>query len=189
MIGRTIASGIGLAREAALSKKDSKEAENKDVQTRTEGTESGNVESSLLTPDPLRPTSSSGGMQQDHDDHNEQNEYLWDLDDIQRAEMGVSQPFTSAQNEEELIQEFQRMHPPPYTEKTGQLPCPVCIPQRRPRHRTRGFIRAYAPVLKQVGIDQAMFLDFIAGFEQAIKVCSRVVYRDLSNSDHRCTRP
>ncbi|KAK0880999.1 hypothetical protein LTR87_005120 [Friedmanniomyces endolithicus] len=41
------------------------------------------------------------------------------------------------------------------------LPLPVIIPQRRPRNKTRGFVRAYAPVLADSDIDQATFLSFL----------------------------
>ncbi|KAJ3960526.1 hypothetical protein N0V92_002850 [Colletotrichum tropicale] len=38
---------------------------------------------------------------------------------------------------------------------------PVVLPQRRPKTRVRGFVRAYAPVLAAAGIDEEAFLDFI----------------------------
>ncbi|KAI5263420.1 hypothetical protein E4T47_09025 [Aureobasidium subglaciale] len=53
-----------------------------------------------------------------------------------------------------------------YCQKTvllsaGQLTLPVVLPQRRPRDRSRGFIRAYAPMLQDVSIDQTTWLDFL----------------------------
>lgn len=61
--------------------------------------------------------------------------------------------------------------PPPYTSNSeiprAQLSVPVVLPQRRPKNRTRGFIRAYAPALGDCGIDQAMFIDFLATAEKA----------------------
>ena len=50
------------------------------------------------------------------------------------------------------------------------LELPVIIPQRRPRQRSRGFLRAYAPLLEGNQIDQAMFLGFLNGFDEEIKV-------------------
>ncbi|KAK4545486.1 hypothetical protein LTR36_002836 [Oleoguttula mirabilis] len=47
------------------------------------------------------------------------------------------------------------------------LPCPVILPQRRPRKKARGFVRAYAPVLANSGIDQATFLSFLKSFHQS----------------------
>ncbi|EPE10962.1 fad binding domain protein [Ophiostoma piceae UAMH 11346] len=51
-----------------------------------------------------------------------------------------------------------------------RLPCPVIIPQRRPRNKSRGFVRAYAPVLGEcAGIDQDVFLRFLKDWHQASK--------------------
>jgi hypothetical protein len=47
----------------------------------------------------------------------------------------------------------------------SQIPLPVILPQRRPKDRTRGFVRAYAPVLENVGIDQATWLAFLGTFQ------------------------
>jgi hypothetical protein len=65
--------------------------------------------------------------------------------------------------------EFIRNHPPPrYSEQTPtpRLPMPVVLPQRRPKDRSRGFIRAYAPLLENCGIDQATWLEFLDSFER-----------------------
>ena len=73
----------------------------------------------------------------------------------------------------QLTDAFMKSHPPPaYTASVqtgGKLPCPVIIPQRRPRDKKRGFVRAYAPVLEDCGIDQATFLDFLKTFHAASK--------------------
>ncbi|KAI1141420.1 hypothetical protein F5Y05DRAFT_409976 [Hypoxylon sp. FL0543] len=50
----------------------------------------------------------------------------------------------------------------------GPLPYPVILPQRRPKNRARGFVRAYAPDLMRVGIDQATFMAFLQGFEKSV---------------------
>lgn len=71
----------------------------------------------------------------------------------------------------ELVQSFVEQHPPPYTPVRGRLPCPVIIPQRRPKNKSRGFVRAYAPMLMNCGIDQATFLDFLKAFHKASQVC------------------
>ncbi|TQN70063.1 Reticulocyte-binding protein 2-like protein a [Colletotrichum shisoi] len=49
------------------------------------------------------------------------------------------------------------------------LPLPVILPQRRPENRARGFLRAYAPLLADVGIDENTFLDFIDTFNKALE--------------------
>ncbi|OTB03656.1 hypothetical protein M426DRAFT_321579 [Hypoxylon sp. CI-4A] len=50
----------------------------------------------------------------------------------------------------------------------GPLPYPVILPQRRPKDRTRGFVRAYAPDLMRAGIDEPTFLAFLDGFAKAL---------------------
>ncbi|KAF3354380.1 hypothetical protein VdG1_07612 [Verticillium dahliae VDG1] len=45
----------------------------------------------------------------------------------------------------------------------------VVLPQRRPKNRARGFVRAYAPVLNTAGIDQATFLDFVDTFNKSLE--------------------
>ncbi|EME48420.1 hypothetical protein DOTSEDRAFT_67464 [Dothistroma septosporum NZE10] len=47
------------------------------------------------------------------------------------------------------------------------LPVPVVLPQRRPRKKARGFVRAYAPVLDNCGIDQDTFLRFLKNFHNS----------------------
>ena len=50
---------------------------------------------------------------------------------------------------------------------SGPLPCPVIIPQRRPRNKSRGFLRAYAPALADCGISQEVFLQFLKNFHKS----------------------
>ncbi|KAL1964782.1 hypothetical protein VTN77DRAFT_6649 [Rasamsonia byssochlamydoides] len=73
----------------------------------------------------------------------------------------------------QLADAFVREHPGPGNTSTEssprRLPCPVVIPQRRPKDRARGFMRAYAPVLADVGIDQPTFLDFLDTFGKACR--------------------
>lgn len=72
---------------------------------------------------------------------------------------------------DELVQSFMAEHPPPsYAAATGKLSCPVIIPQRRPQDKSRGFVRAYAPMLADCGISQATFLSFLKALQQAEKV-------------------
>ncbi|KAM6510560.1 hypothetical protein FSOLCH5_011005 [Fusarium solani] len=55
------------------------------------------------------------------------------------------------------------------TETNTKLALPVILPQRRPKDRGRGFVRAYAPVLPDVGIDQETFLDLIDSFNKSLE--------------------
>ena len=41
------------------------------------------------------------------------------------------------------------------------MPFSVILPQRRPRTKSRGFVRAYASVLEETGLDQQSFLAFL----------------------------
>ena len=67
-----------------------------------------------------------------------------------------------------ILQKFLADHPlPPDPANHSPLPCPVILPQRRPRTKSRGFVRAYAPVLQNVGVDQATWMDFLTTFHKA----------------------
>jgi hypothetical protein len=50
------------------------------------------------------------------------------------------------------------------------LPCPVVVPQRRPKNKSRGFVRAYAPVLMEAGIDQDTFIQFLEEWDKSAQV-------------------
>ena len=72
---------------------------------------------------------------------------------------------------DKIVVSFIGQHPPPpYSQRSSKLPCPVIVPQRRPRDKTRGFIRAYAPVLSECGIDQTTFLQFLETMDKASRV-------------------
>ena len=72
---------------------------------------------------------------------------------------------------DKIVTSFISHHPLPASpRKHGQLPCPVILPQRRPQTKSRGFVRAYAPVLEECGIDQAAFLEFLKAMHSSSKV-------------------
>ncbi len=72
---------------------------------------------------------------------------------------------------DKIVVSFIGQHPPPsYPQRPSGLPCSVIVPQRRPRDKTRGFVRAYAPVLSECGIDQTTFLQFLETMDKASKV-------------------
>jgi hypothetical protein len=102
----------------------------------------------------------------------EGDEEQWALDDAVEDRSPERQEET-IEDANQLTDNFMRSHPPPAyagsMQIRGRLPCPVIIPQRRPRDKKRGFVRAYAPVLADCGIDQAMFLDFLKTFHSASK--------------------
>ena len=72
---------------------------------------------------------------------------------------------------DKIVVSFVGQYPPPSNaQRPSKLPCSVIVPQRRPRDKTRGFIRAYAPVLSECGIDQTTFLQFLEIMDKASKV-------------------
>ena len=107
----------------------------------------------------------------------ENDEADWTLDDAVEEIAESEVPIEDNERQvdvDELVRSFVAEHPPPaYTAAstvTHPLPCPVVIPQRRPKTKSRGFIRAYAPLLLDCGIDQATFMQFLKSFHQASKV-------------------
>ncbi|GKU17249.1 unnamed protein product, partial [Fusarium langsethiae] len=98
-------------------------------------------------------------------------ERQWELDDTQTELLsnpnGEPSSSQTAQNDTDLATIFIREHgltnPP-----TGQrLEMPVILAQRRPKNRSRGFVRGYAPILEDVGISQETWLDFLDKFDAA----------------------
>lgn len=71
--------------------------------------------------------------------------------------------------EDGMIRDLVRMAGPP-PQPIQRLPCPVIIPQRRPRNKDRGFVRAYAPVMEGCGVGQDVFLKFQEDWLTASKV-------------------
>ena len=92
----------------------------------------------------------------------------WELDEAE----GDDEPPSYDEDGEKpdvrkMLAKFLTAHPMPTNLHPQQLPCPVIIPQRRPRTKSRGFVRAYAPVLAAAGIDQDTWMDFLKTFEKA----------------------
>ncbi|MCJ1376287.1 hypothetical protein MMC20_007529 [Loxospora ochrophaea] len=125
----------------------------------------------LSNRDPSPPPSYSE-VEETGDDLPEYDEEDWELDDAatvitdSRAESSDQEP---PKDTGELLRAFIARNPAPARLPQGQLPCPVILPQRRPKDKSRGFVRAYAPVLNDCGIDQATFMDFLNTFDKASK--------------------
>ncbi|KAJ9611130.1 hypothetical protein H2200_004313 [Cladophialophora chaetospira] len=176
-----VASGIGLVSEGIHHHKERKLAK----EHLAEDNEGG------VSPDDARSGNEThqGGLEEGDEEH-------WDLDNAQDELMSVHSNTSSTSHSEEAISKrdqinptkitdaFIRRHPAPLAVSTlapehkpideqpdlqvpSKLPLPVILPQRRPKARVRGFIRAYAPDLNIKGIDQETFLDFIETFNQA----------------------
>ncbi|KAK5189992.1 hypothetical protein LTR92_009973 [Exophiala xenobiotica] len=68
-----------------------------------------------------------------------------------------------------IVSSFIREYPPA-PPSGGQLDAPVVLPQRRPGSTARGFVRAYAPTLQNIGISPNAWFDFLASFEESLKI-------------------
>ena len=114
-----------------------------------------------------------------HDD-----EAAWELDEMAERmlpptyeEATITSPTESptesenmkVKNEEAMVQDLVR-RAGPTPQPVQRLPCPVILPQRRPRQKDRGFVRAYAPILAECGIGQDVFLQFLEAWDKASKV-------------------
>ncbi|PQE19357.1 FAD binding domain protein [Rutstroemia sp. NJR-2017a BVV2] len=158
-ISNAVSSIIGFGTDAYASYK------NKKDQSRAENQDSSNTEapigSSAQHPDPEN---------YEYESYDEDDEGDWLRDETQcelssykeEGETNVNQ--ISAE-----ITKSQAEVPTPSPRPLHALPVPVIIPERRPGSKHRGFVRAYAPVLDDCGIDQTTFIDFLKGFEGAIK--------------------
>lgn len=173
-----VAGGIGLASESIHARKEKKKAK-----------ANGAVDSNSTTPIPPQELSSNTlTSPQEYSPHEEivieqEDEHQWDLDHAQQSltdrtfsddqppEYSVSERSAAKKPQPDranITEAFLKRYPPPIpTQDARPLPLPVILPQRRPKDRTRGFIRAYAPDLEIRGIDQAMFLDFLQTFEKS----------------------
>jgi hypothetical protein len=107
----------------------------------------------------------------DSSDHEADDEDEWDLDSAAEEADPPSYDNTLKSDDIPALTRSVLLGAEP---PTGvKLPLPVILPQRRPREKSRGFVRAYAPVLNDTGIDQATFLRFLKAFHagsQASKV-------------------
>lgn len=160
-IVKTLAAGVGLASETYQHQK-AKKASSK---------QSDNQESGGPGEPPQQARSPAAEMTQE--------EEVWQLDELQDelAQEAPSDYVATASDTDiaALADSFVRIHPPaPSSSRehegpAARLALPVVITQRRPKDRTRGFVRAYAPMLQDVGIDQAAFLDFLDRLNQAVR--------------------
>jgi hypothetical protein len=152
-----VAAGIGLASESYQHHKEKKQHDKEKVKNELES-------------ESTRSINENGEEDMDHHDA------AWELDEAQ--DEVVSQPASEMSHAEgkgiedpiKIAEVFIKHFPPPaFSSKeqeqeymhTQSLPLPVIIPQRRPENRTRGFIRAYAPLLENSFIDEETFLSFI----------------------------
>lgn len=150
----TVGATVGLVSESITAKKAHK-AESDQQQ--------------VADPDQARELGERDGNEVDEVLHD--HERQWDLDEAQDRLLGTAQP--PATNEPidhvHLAESFAQQYPLPPSYERPFLQYPVVLPQRRPRTRARGFVRAYAPDLNAFGINQDMFLDFIDRANQSCR--------------------
>ena len=168
---KSVGAGIGLATEAYAARKSS---------------------SASNTAESQQHTVASGSSASEHDgEHKEElpraenDEVDWDLDDAvseqEGAEAEDKETGKTTMSVDRLVQIFLNQHPPPAELGPYELQCPVILPQRRPRDKSRGFVRAYAPVLADCGIDEVTFMQFLKAFHQASKVSSTMATEDRND--------
>lgn len=95
----------------------------------------------------------------------------WELDEAQEevSEAGQPKKPKTEHDPTKIVKQFTDTHPIDQDSGStpGSLLLPVVLPQRRPKKRARGFVRAYAPDLEQCGIDQDTFMNFVEVFNNA----------------------
>ena len=114
-----------------------------------------------------REAHSGDGSQTPSDPPLYMDEATWALDDVQDGLSPTPEVVTGEQDVQALADAFVQDHKTTSTTSTLPMPMPVIIPQRRPGVRARGFVPAYAPLLQDVGIDEATFMDFIRELNKA----------------------
>ncbi|KAJ4127841.1 hypothetical protein NW768_008119 [Fusarium equiseti] len=163
---RGVAGGIGLVSESVSSYKEKKAAEKSDKNAPLAPVQQPQASSSNDAPVYEMPGDSyyQSGLKDDA------TERQWELDDTQTELLsnpqGEPSPSQPAKDDADLATIFIREHGS--SPITGQrLEMPVILAQRRPKNRSRGFVRGYAPILEDVGIDEATWLDFLDKFDAA----------------------
>ncbi|KAF4334880.1 hypothetical protein FBEOM_11271 [Fusarium beomiforme] len=162
---RGVAGGIGLVSESVSSYKEKRAAEK-------------NAPSSEQSPQPQSSglTASNELPQRDEPPQSKQDdltEQQWELDKTQAELLSSPQDSTDTAQEtrddKDLVARFMQVHGSSSDQTNARLEQPVILAQRRPKDRTRGFVRGYAPMLESVGIDQAAWLDFLDKFDESTR--------------------
>lgn len=165
---KLVGSGIGAAREGYLTNQENKQkAKTTEALSRTTseaGPSTVEHSSSATSPDGQPPA-----YPEDDADEDE-----WRLDEAAEEidPPGYEDSETNANTEhddKDLVKAVLAVAPP-ISARHGLLPLPVVLPQRRPRAKGRCFVRAYAPILEDSGIDERCFLMFLKNFHAASKV-------------------
>ncbi|KAF5979355.1 hypothetical protein FBULB1_5769 [Fusarium bulbicola] len=162
---RGVAGGIGLVSESVSSYKEKRTAEKNEASSEpSQQPQPGGIAASNELPPNYEPQPSQ---------NEDATERQWQLDETQSELLASPQDGAdSAQqthDDKDLVASFLRVHGSSGGRTNAQLELPVILAQRRPKDRTRGFVRGYAPMLETVGIDQAAWLDFLDKFDQSTR--------------------
>ena len=170
---RLLGSGIGLTREAMAARKERKSQKSAELPPQPSEDPPELVH---VTHDECDELVENGhavpvGYKEDDDPSTEHvagdivdDEEDWQLDDAIEDDNSDD---AEKPDVRKITQTFLVAHSLPADSKLEALPCPVIIPQRRPRTKSRGFVRAYAPILSTAGIDQGTWMDFLETFHKA----------------------
>lgn len=170
LIGK-VSSGVGLVAEARQHHKAKKAAERE--RANNENSAQNSIDNLSGEPEQTRagvaPYNETSPTPSPIEEKASSEEAQWQLDEAQDELVGGSTPQKNKQgtaNPDKVVQAFLDRQALPETAQlqvfeSARLEYPVLLPQRRPRDKKRGFIRAYAPDLQSKGIDQTLWLDFI----------------------------
>ncbi|KAI4195114.1 MAG: hypothetical protein LQ350_007392 [Teloschistes chrysophthalmus] len=165
---RALSGGVGLASESIQSYKQGKGKEN---ENEAAGSKSKSQEEQKEPESKDRPLVPQGEFKDDEVTlSNDDLEEVWKLDDTQEDVVSESPTSTQTAASKDPVDDFIHKHPPPPQRvgtKQKALALPIILPQRRPKERSRGFVRAYAPVLENCGIDQTTWLAFLDTFQKS----------------------
>lgn len=113
----------------------------------------------------------------------DQDEAVWELDEIADSVREPSHRYNAAEEiaaeetedvklnkREALVRDLVVLAGPPPPQPMQRLPCPVIIPQKRPRKRERVFVRACAPVLADSCVSEDVFQEFLECFHRVNEV-------------------
>ncbi|KIV86735.1 hypothetical protein PV11_02330 [Exophiala sideris] len=154
-IVKGVASGVGLVSESIHDHNERKKAKAHGSTTDGEASHSAR-----------QVDSKNPALEEGDEEHWELDEAQDELTGVHSHDLSLSMSKHDQINPTEVTDAFIRRYPVRGAEP-ARLPLPVVLPQRRPKDRSRGFIRAYAPDLALKDIDQHMFLDFIETFNMA----------------------
>ncbi|KAF5000277.1 hypothetical protein FGRMN_1909 [Fusarium graminum] len=161
---RSVAGGIGLVSESVSTYKEKKNAEKNAISS----------ESGPSKPQQNAVAGHDQTPQNEYSQPSQQDDFTrmqWELDETQSELLsdpqGSSTSTEAPQDTPDLVLDFLKTHGLTSGQPGARLDLPVILAQRRPKDRTRGFVRGYAPALEEFGIDEAAWLDFLDKFDQS----------------------